>query len=135
MNLAPLTADPSARSFVLDSWRRSLPKKRRRSPGRSHTAADREREQLVDTQRVTLAVGDDGAVFGWICYTPLRSTAVVHYLYVRAPLRRTGIGRRLLEACGVALDRPVPVTQVTADGRAVAKGRARIVETQIGDVL
>ncbi|HPP84063.1 MAG TPA: hypothetical protein PLZ50_10980, partial [Rubrivivax sp.] len=94
MNLAPLTADPSARSFVLDSWRRSLPKKRRRGPNRSHTAADREREQLVDTQRVTLAIGGDGAVFGWICYTPLRSTSVVHYVYVRAPLRRTGIGRR-----------------------------------------
>ena len=69
-----------------------------------------------DLQAVRVAVGDDGAVFGWICYTPLRSTAVVHYLYVRAPLRRTGIGRRLLEACGVALDRPVPVTQVTDSG-------------------
>ena len=81
------------------------------------------------------AGGDHGAIYGWICYTPLKSTAVIHYVYVRDPLRRTGIGRRLVEACGVALDRPVPVTQVTSDGRAVATGRARIVETQIGDVL
>lgn len=137
MNLRPLSdLDASARSFVLDTWRRSLPKRHRRAPGRSHSNTDRLREKLVDAHHVLCATGDGGAIFGWVCYTPLRTTAVIHYVYVRAPLRGTGIGRTLLAATGVALDRPVAVTSATAEARARA-GRAgvRLVETQASEVM
>lgn len=132
---------PESRSYVLDSWRRSMPKKMRRRRGQTSAHADRQRARLVDSQSVLVASGNDGAIFGWICFTPLRSTAVVHYIYVR-DVFRTGpfggqkFGRALLGAAGVDLSTPIPTTLTTPAARAIAQAKGlRLLEVDASEVL
>lgn len=52
----------------------------------------------------------EGDIVGWLCYTPLRSTGVVHWVYVRKTHRGNGIARGLLDAAGVDTSRAIPYT-------------------------
>lgn len=108
--IAPMA--PDERSYVIATWTRSKPI----TAGRVSTAErDAMIARLVDEQRVLVAQLPDGTAAGWVCYTPLRSTAIVHYLYTRKAigaleLRRRGIGRALVQRAAVDLARPVPYT-------------------------
>ena len=108
---------PDERSYVLDSWRRSLDRRARRSRS-THAAADEDREALADTQRVVVA--DDGpAILGWCCFTSLPSGPIVHYVYTRAPHRRQGIARQLLEPAGAGRDRAIATATTTRAARGI----------------
>ena len=111
---------PDARAYVLETWRRSLPRRKRRH---SHGDANRLRERLVDGERVAVALVD-GAIVGWVCYTPLPSAPVVHYVYVRASHRGRRVSHALLEHAGALPGRALPVTESTprADAAAARSG-------------
>lgn len=83
--------------FVFDSWRRSYGDAEfARSPDlatyiRTQRAVI---EQALGTSRVTVAHDqeDERHILGWVCYRP----SVVHYLFVKKPVRGWGIGTALL---------------------------------------
>lgn len=89
-------------------------------------AAEATARRLASSQLVLVA--DDTrrprgkSLVGFVCYTPLRSTAIVHYVYVAKPDRRHGLARRLLAAAGVDLERPVMHTHVGPGLAAAAAG-------------
>lgn len=97
--------------YVPSTWAAAWIRSRRTGKG----AAVRTIDRLLRTEPVLVVPmpGSDGRVedvAGWICYTPLRSTAVVHFVYVREPERRRGLGTELLRAAGVDLARVVTST-------------------------
>lgn len=123
---------PDARAYVLETWRRSMPRRKRQH---SHTAANRLRERLVDGESVIVAVDGDRVV-GWACYTPLPSAPVVHYLYVRASHRGQRIPAALLGHAGAVSGRAVPVTTTTPRAAAIAsRAGARLRLVDVAEVL
>lgn len=140
--IRPMSADD--RPYVLETWRRSMQQKSRKNQRDvSHSRANRARERLADEHRVLVASVADGSIIGWICYTPLRSSSVVHYLYVRASFRAhtknhdSRVSRDLMEAAGVDLAKPVLATKpVTARGRMVAASNGiRLHEVEQAEVM
>lgn len=84
-------------------------------------------------------------VVGWCCFTPLASTAVLHYVYTRrihgrgearTEMRFRGIARDLVTAAGVDLARVVPYTHATDCSRAVlARTGVRATLITLAEVL
>jgi ribosomal protein S18 acetylase RimI-like enzyme len=88
---------------------------------------------LVD---VRASARPDGEVVGWICYTPLQTMGVVHWIYVRKAHRREGIARGLCAAARVDLTRMVPYTsESTAAKQAIAALPFRTHHVPMKDVL
>ena len=121
-------AAPDELDYVRATWLSGLLRGNRASAAkRARTRATI--EQLLATQRpiVDARTGSrpderDEDVIAWCCYTPLASTAVLHYVYVRrvhgyggerVMMRGRGIGRSLVSAAGVDLARVVPYTHAT----------------------
>lgn len=123
---------PDARAYVLETWRRSIPRRKRQ---RSHGEANRLRERLVDGERVAVAM-EGGAVVGWACYTPLPSAPVVHYVYVRASHRGRRIPAAILDHAGAVPGRAVPVTMTTPRAASIAsRAGARLRLVDVAEVL
>jgi GNAT superfamily N-acetyltransferase len=57
-------------------------------------------EWLLLRSRVVVAHNpdDDDQLYGFVCFEPLQSGLVVHYLYVKSSRRGWGVGRRLFHA-------------------------------------
>ena len=133
------TLEDDEDGYVVSHWCMSMMGSlvRRARRGAKLRPAERDRKaateattrRLASSQRVLVA--DDtrkqrgASLVGFICYTPLRSTAIVHYVYVAKPDRRGGIGRRLLAGAGVDLERPVMHTHV-GPGLAAASAGAGV---------
>lgn len=115
-------ATPDEHDYMRASWLSCLLRGHKSSTSkRARTRATI--DQLLATQQ-TLVDARPGEVraedvVGWCCYTPLASTAVVHFVSVRfahrnESMRRTGIGRSLLVGAGVDLARVIPYTHATS---------------------
>lgn len=138
------TMTAADRAYVLASWRLSLDRRSRRSRS-THAAAERERETLVDTQRVDLVEDATGAIVAWCCYTPLPSSPIVHYIYVREPLRskpgpevRIGprFGSMLIEHAGVKRGAAIAATSSSKIARVIVAAKGlRVVEIDAQEVL
>ena len=81
-------------------------------------------DHLLVTQHVLVIHAAD-RIAAWCCYTPLKTTSVVHYVYVRKEHRLDGIATDLLGACGVDLSAPIPYTGI--DGGRTERLVSRIV--------
>lgn len=110
----PMTDD--VRAWVIRGWINSALRRETGSPEEQITLLKREAviRRLAAEQRVIVAHDDElpegRDAVGWVCFTPLLTTAVVHYVYVREPRRGSGIARQLAAAAAVDLARPIPYT-------------------------
>lgn len=120
--------------YIAATWRRSAlgARSRRSDVERRRSATERQIRRMME--RGELLVAEDPStpdlLLGWICTTRLRSTAIVHYVYVRdrypgsvEPLRRRGLGRQLAVAAGVNLAAPIPFTIAGPDVHHLARFR------------
>lgn len=115
----------------------------RRAFGASRTKLAHNIELLLESQPVLVGAypGEDPAtrpedIAGWICYTPLASSAVLHWIYVRDQFRGAGIGRALVEAAGIDITRTVLYTQHTkAAAKLMRQTGARGKSIAVKDVL
>lgn len=106
MNEAPpfriRPAAPTDVPFILNSWLRHYHEHgegARHVPNDVYFSAQGHHGLVVKLLRestVLVACTDDDqdAILGWACLAP----PVLHYVYVKAPFRRLGIGRALLSA-------------------------------------
>jgi len=96
------------RNFVINSWLKSYFLSRKLFAPWSHLC---ERDYFEGHHRVASAVIDRAAllvacdvedadqIFGWACYErPFPDCVVLHYIYVKAPYRGWGIGRKMFDA-------------------------------------
>jgi GNAT superfamily N-acetyltransferase len=105
-------AEPGDMHFVADSWRRSyIDYQHLRAPGGLAECVDTQQRVIMEclkTSSVLVAYPAEPEpsqqqILGWCCYRrgPLvdpPAGLVLHYLYVKAPFRRHGIGRALFDA-------------------------------------
>ncbi len=95
---------PTDISFVFSSWLKSY----RTSYFAMKVANEiyfREHQKIIEMAiacgEVTVAVNqeDDDQILGFICYEPHRfnSLLTVHYIYVKSPYRKLGVGHELME--------------------------------------
>jgi hypothetical protein len=91
---------------------------------RERRALAQEVDSLIDGNEILVQPVDgserESDVLGFVCFTRLQTTSVVHYLSVRNSGRRQGIGRKLMVAAGVEVDSPIPCTRVTPKAQAAA---------------
>jgi len=61
-------------------------------------------DYLLDAKgvRLLVACNEDGKIVGWLCWSPLTATRLVHYVYVRKDWRQRGIAKALMS--GAHLD-------------------------------
>jgi Acetyltransferase (GNAT) family. len=83
--------------YICSTWLRSM------MDGRISSRDDATRaiiDKVLDHHSTRVIVASSPTephkIRGWLCYSPLASYALVHYLYVRAPWRGQGIGRALM---------------------------------------
>lgn len=99
-------------SYIACSWVRSM----QRVKGRATLRVIGEQVDALldrtDTQvRVAHAIGDNDAIIGWIAWTKLAGTPVLHYVLTRQcdpgghRLRGLGVARQLLGQAGLHPDR------------------------------
>jgi hypothetical protein len=102
---------PADQAYIASTWVSSLglsdnPKG---SSARGHIV-----DSLLDKAGVKVLVAVDGEnharIMGWICWSPMPSVNVVHYVYVRNQLRKQGIGTLLAHAADLVGGKPVVYT-------------------------
>lgn len=128
---APRAAAAGDEGYVIATWLRSYLGMRGGRSRRELAARDSKEaiaRKLLAAGRVLVvdapvAAVNSTEIAGWVCYTPLSSTSVVHYVYVRSQYRRRGIARRLLEAAGVDLVAPIPFTLEGPGFKTITAGR------------
>lgn len=96
-------AEPAELDFILDSWLKSY----RTSPWagvvRNHRYHEETRGTIEDLlgrgAKLTVASAPDtGRVLGWVCHESKQDVLVIHYIYVKDPFRKLGVGKSLIES-------------------------------------
>ncbi len=114
-------AQESELDYVYTTWSHAVLSRRRINSMRvKHLVA-----QINDAlERATTLVDvrpgkrPEGDVVGWLSYTPLVTTGVVHWVYTRKAHRRTGIARGLLAHARID---PHALIPYTSDSSAAAE--------------
>lgn len=116
--------------YLRATWVRGMLRGDKKSSAASKARTRETIDALLTTQRaLVMVVGGTSRtedVVAWCCYTPLKSTAIVHYVYVRKErdgecLRRRGIARTLIQRAGVDTAKVIPYTHETPDWRALVE--------------
>lgn len=87
-------------NFIKNSWIKSFEKYMRSVPRPFYFAGQNKLAiQLLGKSRCYVAANPDNLeqIFGWILFEKLAGTEVMHYIYVKHPYRRYGIGSQLLK--------------------------------------
>lgn len=106
-------ADELELDYIYSTWAHSAISRHRSKSIRVRSLICQINDALENARTlVDLRPGErvGGDVVGWICYTPLQSTGIVHWVYVRKLHRRQGVGRGLCRAAGIDLGRLVGYT-------------------------
>jgi GNAT superfamily N-acetyltransferase len=95
-------ASPDEMSFILDSWLKSYKFSPWAGVMENHKYFVQQREAiealLARGSQITVAeVPDTDRVAGWICHEHKPGIDVVHYVYVKDPWRKMGIGGALVD--------------------------------------
>ena len=89
---------PTDQSFIASTWVDSMKLGTKRS---THPRAGLNAtvDQLLDDAAVRLLIASEPSrqdvILGWICYTPMPGSRIIHYVYVRERMRRRGIAAAL----------------------------------------
>lgn len=99
------------RHFVIDSWvksARALPQYKWAPEGIYYRAMTDAVGWWLDGDKLQFVVAvnpaDDCQIFGYAAWAPVEKGKrhVAHWVYVKAPWRRSGLGAKLLKACAAA---------------------------------
>lgn len=86
---------PTDQSYIASTWVNSLIQVRGNTKSESNALVDR----MLDDPAVRLLLAVEPSsmdtILGWLCYTPMPSSRIVHYVYVRDKLRLRGIASAL----------------------------------------
>lgn len=92
---------PTDQGYIASTWADSITlgnvrwDKKRAARSGLNVVIDR----LLDDPAVRILIASEptktDAILGWLCYTPLPASRVVHYVYVREKIRHRGIGAAL----------------------------------------
>lgn len=94
---------PTDLPFILDSWCRSYRDSKFAGTVTNDTYPSVQRntvEQLMARGAkylLAVSLSDSDQILGWVCYEPVKGGTCVHYLYVKDPYRRLGLGTYLSE--------------------------------------
>lgn len=88
---------PTDQGFIASTWVDSMTSRRAGERSQANHMVDR----LLDDPAVRILIAAEptrtDVILGWIAYTPLPASRVIHYAYVRDRMRHRGIARKLLE--------------------------------------
>lgn len=105
------TARAGDQAYVASTWLRSL------TNGRPSARDDELRttiDRVLDHKATRILVAcerkQEAKLYGWLAHVPLESRALVHYLYVREPLRGRGIARALADRAELLTGKPLVYT-------------------------
>ena len=91
---------PTDQGFIASTWVDSMMFGQKGGPKHPRSGANVLVDKMLDDPAVRLLVASEPAktdvILGWLCYTPLPKTLVLHYIYVRDRMRHRGIARQLL---------------------------------------
>lgn len=98
--------DPSELNFILSSWKKSF---REACPNLRTDEYYQLQGTIIDSilsrfPLLLVAHNTHGSVIGWVCAEATPDETVVHYVYVKSYARRSGIGKRLLDAALAKLE-------------------------------
>jgi GNAT superfamily N-acetyltransferase len=86
---------PTDQSYIASTWVNSLIQVRGNTKSEANALVDR----MLDDPAVRLLLAVEPSsidtILGWICYTPMPSSRIIHYVYVRDKLRLRGIASAL----------------------------------------
>ena len=95
--------DPDEMGFVMDSWFRSYRNSEWAGVIPNHLYYPTMREMLASLISrgakilAAIAVTEEGErVIGYVCHENKKMETVLHYLYVKDPYRRAGLGKKLV---------------------------------------
>lgn len=126
-------AEPGELVYVASTWLGQLVRGMNRSDSWRERARETITRLLVSAPVLVETQLRDGReqVRGWVCFSPMGPSSVLHFVYVRNECREEGIARALVWAAGVDRSRVVLHTHENALARAVIKRtgvRARKIE-------
>ena len=121
-NQLPVTTRPICNrdeSFIYNSWIRSYWEHsdwaklmdKRVFDGQHHALI----QGLIENAKVLVAVNPDDFdhIFGYVAFDTIDALTVIHYVYVKSPYLRLGVGKKLLEATGYQQGMPLIATHWT----------------------
>lgn len=93
---------PTDQGYIASTWVDSITLGNRAGRGERRPRSDANVivDRLLDDPAVRILVAAEPTrtdlILGWICYTPMPASKIVHYIYVRDKQRRRGIASALL---------------------------------------
>ena len=90
-------ACPSDQGYVASTWRESLLLANRETVSTVNARIDKFLDDVGVRVLVAAEPTKPERIYGWMCYSPARTTAVLHYLYTREKQRNRGVAKRLFE--------------------------------------
>lgn len=106
-------ADDGDISFIYSSWLKSYAAQNKDQPKITVYKMHRKVVQRLLEDGITLVAcmeDDPDQVLGWLCAQRIPKFLVVHYCYVKAPYRRFGLARALIDAFEYRPGEPVAVS-------------------------
>lgn len=94
------TAEPGDTNFIFNSWLRSYEKVMKSVPKQMYRRGQMDlMKQLVGRSTVYVACDekDLSQIYGYLIAEKLVDIDILHYIYVKSPFRRFGIGRVLYD--------------------------------------
>lgn len=100
-------ADAQDQSYIASTWVRSFVERQRNNQYSHAKRAGELVDKILDNKDTAVLiahkVSDNRTILGWIAYSK-GTQSVVHYLYIRYPVRQHGIASQLLSSLGFAVD-------------------------------
>ncbi len=110
-------AEESDLNFIYSSWLKAM----RRTTGHIDKEVfypnhRRLVEALIDKSQILIACSDEdqNQIFGYLVKEERFKVPILHFLYVKSPFRRMGIGTQLFKMIGLPEGALMPVTHFTA---------------------
>ena len=106
-------ADEGDASFIYSSWLKSYAAQNKDQPKLTLYEMHREVVSRLLEDSITLVAcmeDDPDQVLGWLCAQRIPKFLVVHYCYTKAPFRRFGLARTLLNAFDYKPGEPIVIS-------------------------
>lgn len=135
---AVVTRKPGAtdQGYVASTWTQSLMKA---DPTARRHVVDILVDRMLDHDGVRVLLACEptnvSTILGWICWSPVRTIRLVHYVYVRGNLRDRGIARALRHAAELDDARPLVFTMRGPCAKSLLRKYPTAIESPIGEFL
>ncbi len=93
---------PTDQGYIASTWVHSIGRgtANPKEPGHRRTSLNITVDRMLDDQAVRLLIAAEPTrtdiILGWMAYTPMPGSRIVHYVYTREKMRRRGIAGELV---------------------------------------